>query len=98
MRLKIWIFGPNLDVFDKKPYLLNETILCVLKAHLVIHHLGEYVNMEGTGIGLFLAQTGESLQSDFKNHWLYNHVKNTDFPTYAKNLYKVVVSYHNLHL
>ena len=38
--------------------MLNETILFFFKAHLIIHHLSEYLDMEGTGMGLFSEQTG----------------------------------------
>ena len=65
---------------------------------MIIHHLAEYIEMEGMGMGLFSEQTGESLHSDFKKHWLRYQVKNENAPSYAKNLYKAVVSHNSIHV
>ena len=54
--------------------------------------------MEGMALGLFSEQTGESLHSDFKKHWLHYQVKNSDAPTYADNLLRATVSYNGSHV
>ena len=68
------------------------------QVHLTIHHLAEYIEMEGMALGLFSEQTGESLHSDFKKHWLHYQVKNSDAPTYADNLLRATVSYNGSHV
>ena len=65
---------------------------------MIIHNLAEYIEMEGMGMGLFSEQTGESLHSDLKKHWLCYQVKNKNAPSYAKNLYKAVVLYNSIHV
>ena len=49
--------------------------------------------MEGMGMGMFSEQTGESLHSDFKNHWLHYQVKNCEAPSYVDNLLRATVAY-----
>ena len=65
---------------------------------LIIYHLAEYIEMEGMGMGLLSEQTGESLHSDLKKHWLRSQVKNENAPSYAKNLYKALVLYNSIHV
>ena len=63
-----------------------------------MHHLEEYLEMEGMGMGLFSEQTGESLHSDFKKHWLHYQVKNSEVPSYAENLLRATVAYNSSHV
>ena len=76
---------------------LTKTTL-ISQAHLVFDHLADYLEFEGTGMGLFSEQTGESLHSDFKKHWLHYQVKNSDAPSYADRLYRATVAYNSSHI
>ena len=70
----------------------------MLQVHLIAHHLHEYVEMEGMSMALFSEQTGESLHSNFQQHWQHYKVKDIDSPAYKANLLKAVVSYNSSHV
>ena len=65
---------------------------------MVVHHLSEYLEMDGMGCGLLSEHTGESLHSDFQNLWLNYKVKDIESPSFGKNLLRAVVAYNSSHI
>ena len=68
------------------------------KVHLVLHHLADYIDLEGTSMGIFSEQAGETLHSDFAQTWLHYQVKNPGKSSYGKNLLDAVVHYNGSHV
>ena len=65
---------------------------------MVLEHLSEYIEMEGTSMGIFSEQTGESLHSDFAKTWEHYKVKDSDKCSFGTRLLKAVVHYNSSHI
>ena len=63
-----------------------------------MHHLAEYLEMDGMGLALLSEQSGESLHSDFERAWGHYKVKDEEADSYGKNLLKAVVAYNSAHV
>ena len=70
----------------------------LIQVHLVIHHLAEYVEMEGMSLALLSEQSGESLHSDFEGVWRHYKVKDIEARSYGPNLLRAVVAYNSAHV
>ena len=71
---------------------------CSIQVHLIIHHLAEYIEMEGMSLALLSEQSGESLHSDFEHVWRHYKVKDFEAPSYGTNLLRAVVAYNSAHV
>ena len=70
----------------------------ISQVHLVIHHLAEYIEMEGMACGLLCEQAGESVHSDFQKHWAHYAVKDIGAVSCGTRLFNAVTSYNSNHL
>ena len=68
------------------------------KLHAVMHHISEFCEKTGRGLGLWSEQASESIHHDFKQTWQRFKINKTDHELYGKNLLQAVSTYNSHHL
>lgn len=96
-------FGSTIcsNIFQKienfKEAYLTTKVSITPKAHAIFHHVPEFLEMKGCGLGVYSEQSTETLHSDFKSQWSrFKIIKG--HPKYEENLFNCVVDYNSKHM
>ena len=68
------------------------------KVHAVMHHVEEFCEIKGKGLGPLSDQTSESIHQDFNECWKKYFLKDMDREEYPDRLLNAVRMYNGLHL
>ena len=68
------------------------------KVHAVFHHIIEFCEFSGMGLGAFSEQTSEALHHKFNECWGDFYVKDFDNPSYPDRFLSAVKTFNSLHL
>ena len=68
------------------------------KVHAVFHHVADFCNMTGHGLGPWSEQCAESIHHDFVETWSRFKVKDIEHPKYGQALLDAVCYYNSMHL
>ena len=101
------MFGTQLETGWKKSfkdfiyaYQQIPNITKPLKVHILIAHLGEYIEKYGNnkGLGFYSEQTGEAVHQKFETIFAKYCIKNIYSEQYGQNLLKAVVEFSSSHI
>ena len=67
------------------------------KVHAVMHHVDDFCEMTGRGLGSWSEQTGESVHHDINETWKKFKINDVERPVYAEHLLKAVSMYNSKH-
>ena len=76
----------------------NLKISVTPKIHAVIHHVKEFCDIKGKGLGQYSEQTSESIHHDFNETWKNYFMKDCTREEYAERLLNAVRNYNGLHI
>ena len=68
------------------------------KVHAVMHHVEEFCEIKGKGLGPWSEQTSESIHHDFNECWKKYFLKDMDREEYPDRILNAVRMYNGLHL
>lgn len=68
------------------------------KIHTIIHHVPQFCQNTGTGLGKWSEQTSEAVHHDFSVTWSRFKINCLDHPNYGKKLLQAVCHYNSSHL
>lgn len=89
-------FSTKIDEFYTS--YLNLGISVTPKVHAVMHHIKDFCNNTGKGLGPWSEQTSESVHHDFCQTWEKYKIRRSDHPNYGKKLLDAVRFYNSQHL
>lgn len=85
-------------IADFKQKYLDLGISVTPKVHAVFHHILEFCQVHGKGLGPWSEQASESVHYDFQETWTCFKVRSLDHPDYGNRLVKAVCTYNSRHL
>ena len=67
------------------------------KLHVIFHHVVEFCERNGRGLGIFSEQCSESVHYDYEGTWK-NYRRNPSAKDYGEQLKKSVIHYNSTHI
>ena len=91
----------NVDISNFSTCIMDLQALNLLtitpKMHIVMHHVREWCEQSGEGLGIHSEQAGEAAHHTFKHHW-ERYVCSKTNPNYADRLKRAVLDFNCSHL
>lgn len=87
------------NICDLRKSFASTGVSVTLKVHVLLNHVLDALSyLNGTGLGIWSEQAGESVHHDFLQHWNRYLLNNIDDERYGERLCKAVVEYSSSHV